>query len=79
MKKGVKEVEETGEPDDESTFEDWICCPLNPSTLKASTIFGTFLNMATIQCEYVPLISIEMVQGYFINKFWISNRCERDE
>jgi len=30
------------EPDD-GYFEDSMCCPLHPSTLKASIMVGTFL------------------------------------
>lgn len=62
----VKEEKEAREPDDELIFEDWICCPLNPSTLKASTIFGTFLNIVMIQSEYK--ISNTIAQGNSINK-----------
>lgn len=32
------------EPDEMSTFEASICCPLDPSMFNASIIFGTFLK-----------------------------------
>lgn len=31
-------------PEDGSTVEDSICCPLHPSALKESIIFGIFLQ-----------------------------------
>lgn len=39
-------------PDSGSVFEDSMCCPQDPSTLKASIIFGEFLQ---IQKPYYEL------------------------
>lgn len=32
-------------PENWSVFEDFMCCPQDPSTLKASIIFGQFLQI----------------------------------
>lgn len=36
--------EQNKAPDKRSVLEDSICCPEDPSTLKASIIFGEFLK-----------------------------------
>lgn len=38
-------------PDDGSTLEDSICCPLDPSKLNASIIIGIFLSKMQINCH----------------------------